>query len=409
MRFFPSLRSDPHRRRAAIPGLRPALLIAAIAVCLALLASCGGGGGTPVVGGGVIPSAYTEGTINGFGSVIVNGIRFDETAASVTDDAGVQRTASALKLGMCVEVDSGQVVDGTARATALRFGSRALGPVDAIDTAAKTVTLLGQVVDIGDATVWGDGLSAGIATLTVGAVIEVNGLPDAATGHLVATRIDSAAGATAYKLRGVVAGLDTVSRTLRIGSATISYAGVASVPTTLAEGQTLRVTLATTPVAGVWTALTLGTARHQPADATAVQLRGGITAFASASAFSVNGQPVDASGAAFPDGSTGLALGMQVEVKGTVRNGVLVATQVELESRHKGDADRRFELHGLITAVDAAAQTFVVRGVTVSYAGSVSYTGGTAANLVVGTRVEVRGGAGSSRTQVVATAIAFES
>jgi len=88
---------------------------------------------------------------------------------------------------------------------------------------------------------------------------------------------------------------------------------------------------------------------------------------------------------------------------------VLVATKVELESQHQGDDNRRIELHGAITAVDSTAKTFVVRGVTVSYAGSVTYPNGSQAGLVVGAKVEVKGGVGSTRTLVQAVRIQFES
>ena len=86
-----------------------------------------------------------------------------------------------------------------------------------------------------------------------------------------------------------------------------------------------------------------------------------------------------------------------------------VCAAAGLEGHHRGDADRRYELHGSITAVDATAKTFVLRGVTVSYAGTVTYTGGTEAGLVVGAKVEVRGTVGATRTSLAATAIQFES
>jgi hypothetical protein len=98
-----------------------------------------------------------------------------------------------------------------------------------------------------------------------------------------------------------------------------------------------------------------------------------------------------------------------VEVKGTLTNGTLVATEVGLESRHKGDDDRKYRLHGAITSVDTTAKTFLLRGITVSYAGTVTYTGGTEEGLVAGAKVQVRGTVGSSRNTLTATVIKFES
>jgi len=60
--------------------LFPKLFLAAI-----LVTGCGGGGGG---GSGSDPaqSSFTAGPITGFGSVIVNGIRFDVSGANVADD-----------------------------------------------------------------------------------------------------------------------------------------------------------------------------------------------------------------------------------------------------------------------------------------------------------------------------------
>ena len=412
-----------------LPGRRPAWRTqrarhAATGLLMALalgLAACGGGGGDAASGGApVLPSAgttgaFSQGTITGFGSIVVNGVRFDESSATVTDDAGNRSTASALRLGMRVEVEHGSIATAsganvaTANAGAVRYGSLVLGKVSAKDAAANTLTVLDQVVDVTTSTVFSDGLSGGLSAVAVDSLVEVHGLVDAATGHITATRIEAEASATGYKLRGTVSALDSTAKTFRIGAAAISYAGLAS---TLANGMTLRVQLATTPSAtstgSLWVATSLGVKTSKPVDLTKVQVRGKVTAFTSTTAFSVDGLAVDASAATFPDGSTGLALGAAVEVKGMMANGVLVATQVELETRHQNDDDRRWHLFGAITAADATAKTVVVRGITVAYGDATTYVNGTVADLVVGRKVHVKGAVGSTRTQVQASTITFE-
>ena len=379
------------------------------------LVACGGGGGDAgpaSLGNSPVSASYTEGTLTGFGSIIVNGVRFDESSASVSDDAGQAQSSSALKLGMRLEVDSASVSGGAAKATAVRFGSALVGPVSAKDAAAQTVTVLGQTVDISATTVFDATLSGGLSAISTGAVLEIHGLTNAATGHLLATRVESESGATAFKLRGVVAALNTSAKTFAIGGAVIDYSGIAAanLPATLANGVTLRVLLSTTPNASAqWVATALGQgARKGGPDKAQALLRGSISAFTSSTSFSVNGLAVDASGARFSDGSAGLGLGVQVEVAGTLTNGVLVASAVELEAAHQGDDSRRFELHGAITALDTTAKTFTLRGVNVSYAGTVSFSHGTAADLALGKKVAVKGGIGSTRTLVQATAIDFE-
>ena len=390
-------------RRAAATTLLASLL---------LVAGCGGGGdGAVMTTAATAPSVYTLGTMTGFGSVIVNGVRFDDTQASISDDDGQKHALGVLRLGMRVEIDSDRVDAATAsaRALAVRFGGLVTGPVEAVDAAAGTLTVLGQGIDVTATTVIDERLVSGLAAVRAGAVLHVHGLRDAASGRIVATRIEPQPDASVYKLRGTMAALDTAAKTFRIGAAVINYSGLGAAPAGLADGITLRVALATAPVAGQWLAQMVGPKPPRPSDMGVVHVRGAITAFSSTSSFSVEGLAVDASTARFPDGSAGLGLGVQVDVRGQLSNKLLVASEVSIEAKHRGDDDRKFELHGAITSIDTAAKTFVLRGVTVNYAGSVVYEGGSAVGLVVGAKVAVKGGLGSSRTLVQAAKIKFES
>ena len=71
-------RSTDTLRRAA--GL---LVTVSITLSATLIAACGGGGGGLTADSA---TAYAAGPITGFGSIIVNGIRFDDSSASVLDD-----------------------------------------------------------------------------------------------------------------------------------------------------------------------------------------------------------------------------------------------------------------------------------------------------------------------------------
>ena len=400
----------------AAPRIRQAALLAALAAT-AMVTACGGGGSADAGATGassITPTAFTQGTITGFGSIIVNGVRFDDSAASVSDDAGNLSTAQALRLGMRVEVDHADVDAGasTARAAAVRYGSLVLGPVASVDATGNSLTVLGQVVDVTPGTVFSETLSAGLPALAVGAVIEVHGLADAATGHVSATRVEAASSATRYKLRGTVAGLNTSAKTFNIGAAAISYATLAStaVPGSLADGVALRVELASVQSGGFWVASALGVKgpRGEHGNGLGGHVRGKITAFTSSSSFTLDGVVVDASGASFPDGSSGLALGVEVAVDGTLSKGVLVANKVSIESRHQGDDSHQWHLFGAITALDTGAKSFVVRGVTVTYGAATTYVGGSLADLAVGRKVHVKGSVGSTRSQVQAAVVSFE-
>jgi len=399
-----------------LPGWR-ATLAAALTAALALVA-CGGGGGsagdsasnTPI---GAVPAgttSYTLGAISGFGSVVVGGVRFDDSSATVEDEDGAAHASSELKLGMVVQMDAKNMDHalGTAVAQRIRFGSEIIGPVGAIDTTASTVVVLGQTVLVTTSTVFDSALAGGLSTLTAGAVIEVHGILDDATGKVTATRIEPKTGATFYRLRGTVSSYDPTAKTFKIGSELISFASVANVPATLANGRIVRVQLQTTQVAGAWVATRIGLGVRGPSDGISdAHVEGAITVFTSTSSFEVNGLKVDASSAAFPDGTTGIVLGAEVEVTGTVTNGVLVATKVEVEE-HRDHGQRPLELHGNIASIDTTALTFALRGVTVWYGGTVTYKNGTAADLAVNKRVDVFGKLSTDRTRLEASRIEFK-
>ena len=68
----------------------------------------------------------------------------------------------------------------------------------------------------------------------------------------------------------------------------------------------------------------------------------------------------------------------------------------------------RVEVEGRITALDTSARTFVLRGVTVSYAGNVSYVVGSAADLALNRQLAVKGRLAADRSHVDATSIHIE-
>lgn len=394
------LKSKPLRQAAALLS----------AAALALVAACGGGGDAGSADS--IATSYSQGAISGFGSVIVNGVRWDDSNAAITDDDGNKRSSADLKLGMVVQVDGGKVDHGagTGRALAIHYGSEMLGPIGAVDTTASTVTVLGQTVAVTTSTVFDASIVGGLAGLTAGAVIEVHGLFDAATSTTVATRIELKTGVTEYRLRGVVSGLDSIAKTFSIGSQLINYAAVTDVPAALANGLQVKVRLQTTQAGGAWLATKLRTIVRQVFDRPEAEVEGVITVWTSARDFEINGLKVDASGATFPDGETAIVLGARVEVEGAVVAGVLVATKVHLEEDgdHHGGLPRQFELHGSISGLDTTARTFALRGLTVSYAGSVEFKDGSEAKLVNGARVEVKGTLSADLTRIDAVRIQFE-
>lgn len=398
--------SSAHRR----------LLVTSVASAALVLFGCGGGGASLAGVGSGGTGSFASGPIHGFGSIIVGGVRYDDSSARIATDAGSAANSADLRLGMVVEVNGGDIATDSATgqrratASAISVRSEIEGPIEAINPAAGTLIVLGQQVRTTTATVFDDDLRGGLASLRVGQIVEIYGLMNAA-GQYTATRIDDESDARHYKLRGPVNGLDTAARTLRIGTAAVSYAGLGTPPAGLANGQYARVELLTTPGAnGTWTAARLqttltGTGSLPATGRVNAELEGFITAFTSSTRFAVNGVEVNASGVTrLP---TGLALGQRVEVEGLLEGGVLMAREVELDDDDKDDSND-LEIEGRITSAAPIANTFVVRGVTVGYDITTRFKGGAPAQLGMGVKVEVKGKLSPDGATLLASEVEFD-
>jgi hypothetical protein len=375
-----------------------------LAASLAFLSSCGGGVGSGGTG------SFASGPITGFGSIIVNDIRFDDSTAQLQDGEGVPRTRAELHLGMTVDVEAGPVRNdaggSTAVATAIRFDSELLGRVDTVDPSTSSFTVLGQRVVVGETTVFSDSLSGGIGALAAGQVVEVYGVFNPVTARYQATRVELRGEAPVWRLRGVVAQIDPVAKSVRVGSGSFAYGNASNVPADLAVGQLVRLRIL--PAPANFSVLSFGTAL-QPLSDGAIKLRGLVSAFSSVSSFSLNGRPVDASSAVFPNGSAGLVLGARVAIEGVSDVGVVKAGQVFVISEQQND-QQSFQLRGPITSLGSADGGFVVvvQGVTVNTTRfAVRYENGSAADLVVGRQIEVVGPLNSDRTRIAAQIIRF--
>jgi hypothetical protein len=409
-------------------------LMAGLAAALVFTA-CGGGGGdgpsSAPINGGASSDLVSQGVISGFGSVIVNGVRFDDSKAKVEDedeDENGARSKDDLRLGMVVTV-SGSSGTTTGTASVISFGSSLKGPVQSVDgstttatttgtattsttpAASHTLVILGQTVMIGTVTVFDPiSLPNGFDSIAAGNVLEVHGHLSPSLNKIVATRISKENNANAYKITGNVSSLNAASMSFKIGTEQFSYAGInpEKLRVTLADGLTVKVRLSTVQATtGTWTATRIKPAKKAFANNMKVEIEGLITAFTSATQFTVGTVVVDASKASFPKGTATLALGQRVEVKGMMVDGKLVATRVKLED-NDDEEENEVELHGAISTLDTTAKTFALRGQTVSYAGSVKFERGTVANLVNGAKVEVKGQSSGGGTTVQATRIKFE-
>ncbi|MDP1691391.1 MAG: DUF5666 domain-containing protein [Burkholderiaceae bacterium] len=395
--------------RTPVPGRwrQACAALLAGASMAALLVACGGGGDAPA---GPAQS-FASGPISGLGSIIVNGVRFDDSAARVeNDEDDSSHNARELKLGMMVEIQGGSIDDNTARASAslIRFGSELVGPVASIDAAAQTLRVLDQTIEVKSTTVFEEGL-AGFGAITVGQVLEIHAQFNASTGRYVATRIEREDGATAFRLRGRIAALDTTAKTFKIGDAVINYAGIApaDLPAAFGNDQRVRVRLQTAKVNNQWVAISVRTGVRKVDDIGDARLRGLVTAFTSPQHFEVQGIVVDATNARFEPNAAAVKLGALVEVRGQASAGTIVATRVKVRDERDDDL-QRVELHGLVSALDATAQTFMLRDIKVNYSRVLEWKNGPPADLANDKQVEVKGLWSEDRRVLFAVVIEFE-
>jgi hypothetical protein len=374
---------------------RLALVTLLSAAGLVVLPSCGGGGAGGTAAGVSTSGVDTGGTgsfstgrISGFGSVIVNGVRFEDNAARVADDdddAKVLGTQD-LKLGMVVRVQGGTITAGSgdilpsSTATSITIESQIKGPVQS-KASPDTLVVFGQTVKVTTSTVF-DGTT--FAAIAPGDVLEVHGFADSA-GVVNATRIERESGATEFKVRGFISGLNTTTRTFQIGSATFNYSFATRLPTTaLANGLFVRVRTQTVANGSGQRLVNRIDLRQAVEDRTEAKVEGVLVQ--NGAVLSVNGITINTS--ALPAG-TAIPVGQRVEIEGSLVNGVLVARKIEVENEAE---EAKVDVRGTASLVNKTAQTFVLRGVTFHYSGSTQQKDGSVAvNLVDGANVRVRG------------------
>lgn len=360
-----------------------------IVLATSALAGCGGGGGesgstagAPGTGG---TGVYAMGSISGFGSVIVNGIKFDDLQASVKVD-GIAATPADLRLGMVASVQGSRGAVATlGTANSIEIWSIAKGLVTqghVIPGAVGQFTVAGMTVQTDSATVFDDGLSA-TTPLSPGLRVAVWGLQAAADGsRWIATRVavvpDTAVVSTGFVTAVSSTAPHYLNGLLLTGSlaGTLSAGDLARVQGTLTSSGT-SLTVASVkllgPSAGV----------HPTGE---VEIEGMVTTTPLAGRFSLGSIQVDAIGAVYIPAGAQIAKDDRIEVYGTWQAGVLKATRIEIENAQTlGEV----EIEAAIELVISPG-VFVVRGQRCD-ATLATISHGTLADLILGAKVHLKG------------------
>ena len=331
------------------------LLLASVA-----LTACGGDSNETVAGidgRGNPVAVVSQGTITGFGSIIVNGVRFDTNGASFEIDGAAGSEADLAVGDVVIVVGTLNTGATTGVANSVFFDDVVEGPITDIDAAASTITVLEQLIHIDADTSFDDNISpASIAGLALNDVVEVSGL-FRADGSVSATRIENKPAGGEFEVTGFVSNLSGTTFMINALVVDFSAAQLDDFPSGTPEnGQRVEAKGMSLGANGQLLASRVEFKGNDLGgdDGDRLEIEGFITRFVSATDFDVEGVPVTTNGSTVYENGTAtdLALNRKVEVEGDLdANGTIVATKVEIKLANF------IRVEGLVDAVDAQSVT----------------------------------------------------
>jgi hypothetical protein len=352
---------------------------------LFLMSACGGGGGSsattpPVVTppppptGGITRTgvAFAVGPITGFGSVIVNGVRYDTSGALFTKD-GVDAFQEDFEVGHTVVVKGTIDDDNTnAFATNVDFSDNVEGRVTDFDVETNTFVVLGQTVFLGTGLSRDDSCPTELQDF-VGVVVEVSGSVDD-DGVIVATRIECKDVLGEMEVTGTVSNLDVDTKKFNINALVVDYNGAAMDNFSGSIANDDPVEAKGTELGGtnddelIATRVEFKGPRFDTAEGDHLEIEGFITDFTDDRMFTVSDQPVVTTDTTDFEGGerADLRLNLKVEVEGeTDADNILVATKVQIK------ASNAVRVTGIVDGVEVPdvtvdAGTLVVLGITIT-------------------------------------------
>lgn len=202
-------------------------------LALLTLAACGGSSDDNKKDPSSIsqPSAsttVTTGVITGFGSVHVNGVKFESDQAEVTIDDRIA-SEDELEVGMMVTIEGSVNDDGTGVATRIKYDDDVEGIVLAVNVdedGVGIVNVMGQSVEVNAETMFESEVASvtSLSQVDQGNVVEVSGHSDG-NGVIIATYVELKAlqhNGEAIEVKGIAH--DVTETTLSIGELSVNIA-----------------------------------------------------------------------------------------------------------------------------------------------------------------------------------------
>jgi len=320
------------------------------------------GGGTSsggISGSGVV--AIASGTIDAFGSIFVNGIRYEIDDATIDVD-GVLTTESELGIGMVVVVSAGGIDEENLSGSALsvQYNDELQGPITQIETEGESIKIL-SVLGINitadqDSTVF-EGTS--FDSLSLMDVIEVSGYYSS-DREIIATRIEKIEAFnnnSLIELTGSVSNLVIADSTFELQGVTVDYSsadltnlnGISLSDGLLVEAQG---TLVDNTIIATTVSIEDNPFSNVNAE-TIVIVEGIVSNYVSDGEFSLSGISVNAQTATLEPSDLAIENGDNLQIRGFFVDNVLVATKVTAER-----TSARFA--ATVQAIDSVANTLTL-------------------------------------------------
>ena len=293
--------------------------------------------------------AKAKGAVSQFGSIYVNGVRYDTDRAVFLID-GEPGYETDLKVGQVVTVFGSIDAGGTTGIADLVIYEDAVeGPVTGIDPLLNQFTVLGQTVIVSDDTSYSFRDDAdSLSDLRDDDIVEVSGHVNA-DGVIVATHIGSAAADDGFDVTGTVVSISSDSYRLTIGGLTVDFsaANVYGLPGGIPEvGQQIEVRGSYASDEFVAASISNAPQAIAAVAGDEVEIEGLVTNYAAPWDFEVDGVPVSIGWRTQFEGGWLFHIGpnVKLEVDGYfASDGRLIADSVEFERTGSDRIEGRVE------------------------------------------------------------------
>lgn len=384
-------------------------------LAIAGVAGCGSSGGSTDGGGPPATTAATiRGPVQGFdGGLVVNGVAFRTSGATVRDDSGPASSLSG-ETEVRGRVAEGEVVtvrgsldDGLASGQAAEIEVHHSVEGEVESKGPGRIVVSGTAVSVDDSTVVSDRNGNPLVSddLAVGERVEISGHSDG-RGGVRATSVQRSAqsAGTEREIRAWVVAVNgaIVDLSFTRGGpveVTVDVSGISPAPS-VTVGTFVEVKTVGAATGGVYPATSIKLEDDlAPGAGERVEVEGIVTSVG-ATEFTIGAQRVVATASTRLRGGTSedLVVGVGMEAEGTLRaDGVLEAQELKFKPSARVEANA--------AAVDAAAGTFQVLGLVVHVTPSTELRRFSALDELAGEFVQVRGyptkdGAGLNATRI---------